>query len=87
MTARRAGRLRGWLSVRHSLGSEAVAVLTLYGLYELARGLVVGNAGEADRTHSGSSRSNGRCTSSSKRMSNAQPTLSPASPACSASPT
>jgi hypothetical protein len=52
MTARRAGRLRGWLSVRHSLRSEAVAVLTLYGLYELARGLVVGNAAEAhDHAH------------------------------------
>src|SRR5919197_6424872 len=49
MTARRAGRLRGWLSARHSLGSEAVAVVTLYGLYELARGLVVGDAERADR--------------------------------------
>src|SRR5919198_3603010 len=49
MTAWRPSRLRGWLSVRHSLGSEAVAVLTLYGLYELARGLVVGDAEEADR--------------------------------------
>jgi hypothetical protein len=49
MTARRAGRLRTWLSVRHSLRSEAVAVLTVYGLYELARGLVVSDAEEADR--------------------------------------
>ena len=49
MTAWRPSRVRGWLSVRHSLGSEAVAVLTLYGLYELARGLVVGDAEEADR--------------------------------------
>jgi PAP2 superfamily len=41
------GRLRGWLSVRHSLGLEAALVVTLYGVYELARGLVVGNAAEA----------------------------------------
>ena len=47
-TARRAGPLGGWLSVRHSLRTEAAAVLTLYGLYELARGLLVGNAAEAD---------------------------------------
>jgi hypothetical protein len=46
---RTAGRLRGWLSVRHSLRSEVVVVLTLYGLYELARGLIVGDTGEADR--------------------------------------
>jgi hypothetical protein len=47
-----AGRLRVWLSVRHSLGLEAALVLTLYGAYELARGLVVGNTEEADR-HAG----------------------------------
>jgi hypothetical protein len=35
--------------VRHSLRSEAVAILALYGLYELARGLVLGDAAEADR--------------------------------------
>jgi cytochrome bd-type quinol oxidase subunit 2 len=29
--------------VRHSLGLEAALVVTLYGVYELARGLVVGN--------------------------------------------
>jgi hypothetical protein len=40
---------RTWLSVRHSLGSEALLVLGLYGAYELARGLVVGHVGEADR--------------------------------------
>ncbi len=44
-----AGRLRNWLSVRHSLPREAAAVLALYGLYELARGLVVGDAPQADR--------------------------------------
>src|SRR5919198_1430615 len=44
LTARAAGRLRGWLSVRHSLRSEVLVVLALYGLYELARGLVVGDA-------------------------------------------
>jgi hypothetical protein len=46
------GGLRGWLSVRHSLGLEAALVLTLYGVYELARGPVVGNTKEADR-HAG----------------------------------
>ncbi len=48
-TTRRVSRLHGWLSVRHSLRSEAVVVLALYALYELARGLVVGNTAEADR--------------------------------------
>jgi len=43
------GRLRRWLSVRHSLGLEAALVVTLYGVYELARGLVVVNTREADR--------------------------------------
>jgi hypothetical protein len=41
-------RLGSWLSVRHSLGVEAAAVLTLYGLYELARGLVGADTAEAD---------------------------------------
>jgi PAP2 superfamily len=49
MSARTAGQLRGWLSVRHSLRTEAAAVLALYGLYELARGVVVGNSAAADR--------------------------------------
>ena len=44
-----ASRLRSWLSVRHSLRSEAAAVLVMYGLYELARGLVVGDTSEANR--------------------------------------
>jgi PAP2 superfamily len=43
-----AGRLRRWLSVRHSLPSEALMVLGLYGAYEVARGLVVGNTAEAE---------------------------------------
>jgi hypothetical protein len=43
------GRFRRWLSVRHSLRVEAALVVTLYGGYELARGLVVGNTKEADR--------------------------------------
>jgi PAP2 superfamily len=47
--ARAAGRVRTWLSLRHSLPGEATAVLALYGLYELARGLVVGDTAEADR--------------------------------------
>jgi hypothetical protein len=49
MPARTAGPLRSWLSVRHSLRAEALVVLALYGLYELARGLVVGDPGEAVR--------------------------------------
>jgi hypothetical protein len=44
---RTAGRLLRWLSVRHSLRTEAVVVLVLYGLYELSRGLVVGDADAA----------------------------------------
>jgi PAP2 superfamily len=44
---RTAGRLPRWLSVRHSLRTEAVVVLVLYGLYELSRGLVVGDADAA----------------------------------------
>ena len=42
-------RLRSWLSRRHSPLGEAAAVLALYGLYELARGLVVGDTAEAER--------------------------------------
>jgi hypothetical protein len=49
IAARTAAQLRGWLSVRHSLRAEAIAVLVLYGLYELARGLVVGDPAEAER--------------------------------------
>jgi hypothetical protein len=45
---RNGGRLQRWLSARHPLRSEAAAVLILYGLYELARGLVVSDAREAD---------------------------------------
>jgi hypothetical protein len=36
-------RVAHWLSVRHSLASEAVAVLVLYATYEAARGLVAGD--------------------------------------------
>jgi membrane-associated phospholipid phosphatase len=43
------GRVRGWLSRRHSLLSEALLVLGLYGAYELARGVVAGDTGEADQ--------------------------------------
>jgi hypothetical protein len=42
------GRLGCWLSVRHSLRGEAAGALTLYGLYELARGLVVADRVQAD---------------------------------------
>jgi hypothetical protein len=49
IAAQTAAQLRGWLSVRHSLRAEAIAVLVLYGLYELARGLVVGDPAEAER--------------------------------------
>jgi hypothetical protein len=48
-TARTVSRLRGWLSVRHSLRSEALGILVMYGLYELARGLVAGDTAEAER--------------------------------------
>ena len=48
VTASTIDRLRRWLSVRHSLGLEAALLVTLYGVYELARGLVVGNTREAD---------------------------------------
>jgi PAP2 superfamily protein len=40
--------LREWLSTRHRLRSEAAAVVLLYGLYELARDLVVSDTGRAD---------------------------------------
>jgi hypothetical protein len=43
------GRLPGWLSLRHSLRTEALLVLGLYGLYELARGTVVGDPGVAEQ--------------------------------------
>ena len=49
MSARPVGRLGSWLSVRHSLRAEAAVVLVLYGLYELARGMVVGDAAVAVR--------------------------------------
>src|SRR6476659_1975693 len=42
-------RLRRWLATRHPLRSETGAVLVMYCLYELARGLVVGDAHYADR--------------------------------------
>jgi hypothetical protein len=45
---RTVGRLGAWLSVRHSLRMEAVGALTLYGLYELARGLVGPDTAQAD---------------------------------------
>jgi hypothetical protein len=46
---RTAGKLGSWLATRHSLRAEAALVLVLYGVYELARGLVVGDASEAVR--------------------------------------
>jgi hypothetical protein len=46
--ARIVGRPGCWLSVRHSLRTEAAGALTLYGVYELARGLVVADTAEAD---------------------------------------
>jgi len=45
---RNAGRLSAWLSVRHSLRIEAAGAVTLYGLYELARGLVGTDTAQAD---------------------------------------
>ena len=47
--ARATGALSRWLSVRHPLHTEAAAVFALYVLYEVAHGLVVGNAAEAMR--------------------------------------
>jgi hypothetical protein len=47
-STRTVGRLGSWLSVRHSLRTEAAAALALYGLYELARGLVDADRAEAD---------------------------------------
>jgi hypothetical protein len=41
------GLLGSWLSVRHSLRMEAAAALTLYGLYELTRDLVVSDSAHA----------------------------------------
>jgi PAP2 superfamily len=45
---RTVGRLGAWLSVRHSLRIEAAGALTVYGLYELARGLVGADTTQAD---------------------------------------
>ena len=84
---RTVGPLGSWLSVRHSLRVEAAAALTLYGLYELARGLVVADTRKPTLTPTGSSRWNARCISSSSRTCSAPFRLSPASRACSASPT
>jgi phosphohistidine phosphatase SixA len=47
-STRTVGRLGSWLSVQHSLRTEAAAALALYGLYELARGLVDADRAEAD---------------------------------------
>ena len=45
---RTVGRLGAWLSVRHSLRIEVAGALTLYGLYELTRDLVVSDSAQAD---------------------------------------
>jgi hypothetical protein len=45
---RTVGRLGCWMAVRHSLRAEAAGALTLYGLYELARGLVGADTADAD---------------------------------------
>jgi hypothetical protein len=42
------GRLGSWLSVRHSLRVEAAGALTVYALYQVARGLVGADAAVAD---------------------------------------
>src|SRR5258706_15738211 len=42
------GRLGCWLSVRHSLRVEAAGALTVYALYQVARGLVGADAAVAD---------------------------------------
>jgi len=46
---RTGGRLGCCLSMRHSFRTEAAGALALYGLYELARGLVGADTAEADR--------------------------------------
>ena len=46
---RAAGRVGRWLSVRHPLHTEAALVIALYCSYEAGRGLVVGDAAEAER--------------------------------------
>jgi hypothetical protein len=45
---RTVGRLGCWPSVRHSLRVQATGALTLYGLYELAHGLVGADTADAD---------------------------------------
>jgi membrane-associated phospholipid phosphatase len=47
-STRTVGGLRTWLSVRHSLRSEAASALALYGLYEVARGLVGADTAQAE---------------------------------------
>jgi hypothetical protein len=44
-----AARIRTWLAERHSLRAEVLVVLALYLVYEVSRGLVVGNAAVALR--------------------------------------
>ena len=47
-SVRTIGRFGHWLSVRHSLRVEAAAALTVYGLYQVARGLAGADRAEAD---------------------------------------
>jgi PAP2 superfamily len=49
MTALRVGSPLGRVAGRHSLGVEAIGVLTLYGLYEATRGLIAGDRAAAVR--------------------------------------
>jgi PAP2 superfamily len=47
-SVRTIGRFGRWLSARHSLRVEAAGALTVYGVYEVARGLVGADRAEAD---------------------------------------
>jgi hypothetical protein len=82
------GRLGSWLSVRHSLRVEAAAALTLYGLYELTRDLVVSDSAQADaHAHRLVALERSLHLFVEANVQRAVPDTSPASPACSASPT
>jgi hypothetical protein len=76
--ARATGPLSRWLSVRHPLRTEATAVLSLYGLYEVARGLASATAPKPSATRFASPRQSALCTSSSRSSCRAPFMCSPA---------
>ena len=81
------GGLRGWLTVRHSLGLEVALVVALYGVYELARGRVSATPRKRTVTLVSLLRSSARCISSSKGSCSMLRMRCRVSPGCSASPT